>query len=73
MTDEADLVVVNSEYTANNKFRQFHFSNVNTNYQALRRAKLCFTDDLVPVYRPQWPGGRKCERRRAARKVEGMI
>lgn len=38
-------------YTANDEFSLFHFNNVNTNYQALRRAKLYFTDDLVPVYR----------------------
>lgn len=72
MTDEADFVVVNSEYTANNKFNQFHFNNVNSNYQALKRAKLSFTDDLVPVYRLSGLEA-ETERRRAVRKVDGMI
>lgn len=42
---------VNSKYTLDNKFRQFHFNKVSTNYQALRRAEFHFTDDLLPVCR----------------------
>lgn len=52
-----------------------HFSKVNTNYQALRRAKFYFTDDLAPVYRLSGLEAEIVKRRRAASKVDvdGMI